>query len=86
MTIMAGDIMQQLVLKNQIMLGSVNASIAHYRMAVSDLQAAMERWPGVIEQVITERVPFLQYEHALKSHSPDEIKVVVEWSLPAMVH
>lgn len=86
MTILAGDIMKQLVLKNQILLGSVNASIAHYRMAVSDLQAAMERWPGVIEKVITERVPFEEYRRALTNHSENEIKVVVEWNAPAMVH
>jgi threonine dehydrogenase-like Zn-dependent dehydrogenase len=80
MTILAGDIMQQLVLKNQILLGSVNASINHYNMAVQDLQLISERWPGVIEQVITERVPYDQFEQALEEHSVDEIKVVVDWS------
>lgn len=80
MTIFAGDIMQQLVLKNQILLGSVNASIQHYRMAVSELQSSMERWPGVLEQVITERIPHAQFEKALEQHSVNEIKVVVDWT------
>lgn len=80
LTIPAGNIMQQLVLKNQVLLGSVNASIAHYKMAVQDLQACIERWPGITEKVITERVPFNQFKQSLKQHSVDEIKVVVDWS------
>jgi threonine dehydrogenase-like Zn-dependent dehydrogenase len=80
MTIQAGDIMQQLVLKNQILLGSVNASIAHYKMAVRDLQASVQRWPGVVEQVITERVPYIRFAESLEPHSANEIKVVIDWS------
>lgn len=80
MTIMAGDIMQQLVLKNQILLGSVNASIEHYKLAVDALQASKVNWPSVIEQVITERVPFKDFQAALQHHSADEIKVVVDWN------
>jgi threonine dehydrogenase-like Zn-dependent dehydrogenase len=80
MTIMAGDIMQQLVLKNQILLGSVNASIAHYKMAVEDLHECSKRWPGIIQQVITEKVPYSRFLDALLSHNADEIKVVVDWS------
>jgi threonine dehydrogenase-like Zn-dependent dehydrogenase len=79
MTIMAGDILQQMVLKNQIILGSVNASIDHYKMAVEDLQACYEKWPDQIQQVITEKVPYGDFETALHHHSMDEIKVVVEW-------
>lgn len=79
MTIMAGDILQQMVLKNQIILGSVNASIDHYKMAVEDLQACYEKWPDQIGQVITEKVPYGDFETALHHHSMDEIKVVVEW-------
>lgn len=79
MTIMAGDIMQQLVLKNQILVGSVNASFEHYKMAVDDLQSSKLRWAGIIEQVITEKVPFTNFLAALQRHSADEIKVVVDW-------
>jgi glucose 1-dehydrogenase len=79
MTIMAGDIMQQLVLKNQVLLGSVNASIEHYKMAVEYLRDSKQHWPGVIEQVITEKVPFTNFQAALEQHSADEIKVVVDW-------
>lgn len=79
MSVPAGDIMQQLVLKNQVLLGSVNASIHHNKMAVEYLQQSQQRWPGVIEKVITERVPFTSFRDAIFSHKAGEIKVVVEW-------
>jgi threonine dehydrogenase-like Zn-dependent dehydrogenase len=79
MTIMAGNILQQMVLKNQIFLGSVNASLAHYQMAVDDLLACYGQWPEQLQQVITERIPYTDFETALHNHSMDEIKVVVEW-------
>ena len=80
MNIMAGNIMKQLVLKNQIMLGSVNASYEHYIQAVKDLEASMERWPGVIEQVITNKVSHKDFLHAFHDDSGDDIKEVIEWS------
>jgi len=77
--IMAGEIVQQMVLKNQIVLGSVNASPAHYSMAVEYLQAAARKWPEQMQQVITEKVPFKDFGRVLHQHSNEEIKVVVDW-------
>jgi hypothetical protein len=71
--------MKQLVLKNQIVVGSVNASFHHYEIAVSDLNQCLKKWPGSIRQVITERVPFQNFDYALHSHSAEEIKMVIEW-------
>ena len=79
-TLNGSDLMRQLVLKNQIVLGSVNASPDHYRMAVEDLQGCKEKWPEAISRVITERVPFSEFKTALRVQSQDEIKVVVEWT------
>ena len=80
LTINGGQLLQQLVLKNQVVLGSVNASVDHYQMAVEDLNKCMKTWPDAIKAVITERVPYQDFERALTSHSPDEIKVVVDWT------
>jgi glucose 1-dehydrogenase len=80
-TVMAGRVMQQMVLKNQIVLGSVNASPAHYKMAVDDLVASLERWPDVIKNVITEKIPFTDFNEALHQHNANEIKVVVDWTV-----
>ncbi len=80
MTILAGSLMQQLVLKNQMIIGSVNASLEHYQMAVDDLKAAYAKWPAAMQQVITERIPYKDFETALHHHSVNEIKVVVDWT------
>lgn len=77
-TIDAADLMRQLVLKNQMVLGSVNASPEHFAIAVADLEGAMDKWPKAMLQLITERVPYTDFKKALR-HSVDEIKVVVEW-------
>ena len=79
LTISAGAIMQQLVLKNQIIVGSVNASLKHYQMAVDDLHKSFQYWPDALKAVITEKIPATDFYTALHRHSQDEIKVVVEW-------
>lgn len=78
-TLNGADLMRQLVLKNQIVLGSVNASINHYKMAVDDLYGCHQKWPEAMSRIITERVPYKNFEKALHQHSEDEIKVVVQW-------
>lgn len=69
-----------LVLKNQAMLGSVNAARDHYQMAVDDLAHARLVWGDHVAQLITHRHPYTDYETALHQHSADEIKAVIEWN------
>ena len=82
LTIQGASLMQQLVLKNQLVLGSVNASLHHYQLAVADLNACLQKWPDAIRAVITEKVPYQNFDAALHNHSADEIKVTVQWSEP----
>lgn len=77
--IKTAEIFQQMVLKNQVVLGSVNASPAHYGMAVDYLTAAADKWPEQIRQVITEKVPYNDFGKVLHEHSEEEIKAVVDW-------
>jgi glucose 1-dehydrogenase len=72
-------IMRQLVLKNQLMLGSVNASRKHFETAVEDLDKARKTWGDVIDRIITHRFRYARYVEALLLRSPDEIKTVLEW-------
>jgi threonine dehydrogenase-like Zn-dependent dehydrogenase len=81
-TLEDASLMKQLVLKNGVMLGSVNASLHHYQVAVDDLAACLKRWPDQIRAVITERIPYEDFDAALHNHSADEIKVTVQWSEP----
>jgi len=50
-------IMKALVLKNQVIFGSVNAGPDAFQSAVGDLGRFHERWPGAVESLITARCP-----------------------------
>jgi threonine dehydrogenase-like Zn-dependent dehydrogenase len=52
---------QRLVLGNQVVFGSVNANAGHFAMGVSDLAKMEKKWPGVIGQLITARLPWDRY-------------------------
>ena len=70
------------MLSNQVVVGSVNANRGHFEMAVRDLAAAEERWPGVVPGLISHRVPVSDAAHALAKRLPDEIKSVIRWAAP----
>ncbi len=80
--VQGAQIMRQLVLENQVLYGSVNAARDHYQMAVDDLQQACLKWPGQVEKLITDHLPYTDFATALNSSKPDEIKVVLEWNQP----
>lgn len=73
------ELLRKLVLANQVMFGSVNASRDHFQMAVDDLAQAQARWGDHVAQLITHRHPFADFAQALRGHADDEIKVVIEW-------
>lgn len=75
----AAELIRQLVLMNQVMVGSVNAARDHFQMAVDDLALARSRWDKHVEGLITQRHPYTDFEGALRHHGDDEIKVVLEW-------
>ncbi len=72
-------IISRLVLGNQIMLGSVNASSNHYQMAVEDLLSAQRQWGSHIATLITHHYPFTEFTAAVMNHDDHDIKVVLEW-------
>jgi glucose 1-dehydrogenase len=76
-------LMRQLVLRNQVMVGSVNASLKHFEMAITDLKKAQETWGDAIGQLITHRFHYTEFMKALSLRSEDEIKTVLEWEKPA---
>ncbi|MDY7226504.1 glucose 1-dehydrogenase [Hyalangium rubrum] len=50
-------LLKQLVLNNQLVLGTVNASDADFAAALEDLGHFQARWPGRVERLITARHP-----------------------------
>ncbi|MGH9435991.1 MAG: glucose 1-dehydrogenase [Terriglobia bacterium] len=77
------QLVRQLVLANQVMLGSVNAARGHFQMAVDDLAHAHLRWGAHLERLITRRMTPDQFASATEHHQPDAIKEVVEWAAAA---
>jgi threonine dehydrogenase-like Zn-dependent dehydrogenase len=74
LSVEAGSINRDLVLQNNVVLGSVNANRRHYQAAAKALAAADRAW---LERLITRRVPLESYEEALEAR-PDDVKVVIE--------
>jgi threonine dehydrogenase-like Zn-dependent dehydrogenase len=74
LSVEAGSINRDLVLQNNVVLGSVNANRRHYEAAAAALSQADRAW---LERLITRRVPLERYEEALES-GPDDVKVVIE--------
>lgn len=76
LSVEAGSINRDLVLQNNVVLGSVNANHRHYQAAAKALADADRSW---LERMITRRVPLEDYTQALESE-PGDVKVVLELS------
>ncbi|HXP88379.1 MAG TPA: glucose 1-dehydrogenase [Bryobacteraceae bacterium] len=48
-------IMRDCVLKNQVIFGTVNASLDSFAQAIADLGAFVERWPAAVRSLISRR-------------------------------
>src|SRR5262249_13590699 len=51
------DIMREIVLKNQVLFGTVNASRGAFQASVRQLEQFMALFPDAVRGLITERVP-----------------------------
>ena len=51
------SLMRNMVLKNQLLLGTVNAGPEDFAAAVRDLELFKQRWPHATEQLIAGRYP-----------------------------
>jgi threonine dehydrogenase-like Zn-dependent dehydrogenase len=70
-------LMRDMVLRNQLVLGTVNASRAHYEAAVRDLARFEADFPGMLARLLAKPVPLERWREAVE-WSPDEVKHVVE--------
>lgn len=69
----AGVINREIVLENDVVVGSVNANLRHYHQAAEALAHADLDWLG---RLITRRVPMERFADAFDA-GPDDVKVVV---------
>ncbi len=72
-------LMRQIVLKNQIILGSVNESIQHFIDGLHDMQEIKKKWPGVLEQFITHQFHYTEFQKVFEKHGSEEIKAIIRW-------
>jgi ABC-type glycerol-3-phosphate transport system substrate-binding protein len=69
-------IMRNMVLNNQLVLGSVNAPPQAFQAAIQHLGIFAQRWPDALRSVITGRFPLEQALDALNSQ-PGTVKNIV---------
>ncbi|MFQ5666754.1 MAG: glucose 1-dehydrogenase [Candidatus Binatia bacterium] len=62
-------IMRNLVLKNQVVFGTVNASRAAFEAAICDLQDFGRRWPTAVRSLITGRYPIEAHADLLQGRA-----------------
>jgi threonine dehydrogenase-like Zn-dependent dehydrogenase len=70
------DIAAAVVLKNNVIVGSVNANKRHWYKAGQNLARSDQEW---LSRLITRRVKPENFEQALK-RQPDDIKVIIQFS------
>jgi threonine dehydrogenase-like Zn-dependent dehydrogenase len=70
-------IMRDMVLKNQIIYGTVNAGRDAFEAAIRDLGVFQSRWPEAVKSLITGRYPMNQYQELLLG-APAGIKNVIQ--------
>ncbi len=76
-TIDAGTLMRNMVLKNQVVLGTVNAPKAAFENGIRDLRDFLKNWPTQTRQLITGHVPFADFTIEKVARHPDEIKTIL---------
>ena len=69
----AGMLNREIVLENDVVLGSVNANLHHYALAAEALAKADAAW---LERLVTRRVPLERFADAF-SPQEDDVKVVL---------
>jgi threonine dehydrogenase-like Zn-dependent dehydrogenase len=69
-----GSLNRNVVLRNDVVFGSVNANRRHYEAGVAALAAGDRSW---LSRLITRRVPVTDFRDAF-ARRPDDVKVVLE--------
>jgi threonine dehydrogenase-like Zn-dependent dehydrogenase len=77
------ELITRLVLRNQVVLGSVNASLNNFEQAIADLSDARLRWGDHVTRLITHRTDARSLFDAIGERGADAIKTVVEWDTAA---
>jgi len=72
----AGALNRELVLENNVIVGSVNANRRHYQQAAEALAKADRAW---LDRLVTRQVPLERWQEALERR-PDDVKVTIRFA------
>jgi glucose 1-dehydrogenase len=75
------SLMRQMVLRNQVLLGTVNAGPDAFATAIQDLQEFKQRWPQPVQELIGGRYPIEQAIELIFGR-PTGIKTVIAFDDP----
>ncbi len=75
----AGEIMKLMVLRNQVLFGSVNSNRRHFDRALTALAGFRERWNGALGDVITHSFRPGDSHAAFAGDGTDQVKKVIDW-------
>ncbi|MCP3102541.1 glucose 1-dehydrogenase [Myxococcus sp. K15C18031901] len=73
-------LLKQLVLRNQVVLGTVNAADTDFEAALEDLARFRARWPGGLERLITGRHPPEAFLDVVTGKAGGPIKNIISFS------
>lgn len=82
LNITGAPLLQQMVLKNQVMVGSVNAGITDFERGIEELTEADRKYHDAIGKMITGRIPVARFKEVFAGHDVNQIKEIVEWEKP----
>jgi threonine dehydrogenase-like Zn-dependent dehydrogenase len=77
LTLDADQFMRQIICKNQVILGVVNANVGAFRSGVQRLARFCENYPEVMQSLVTARTPIEGFSHHLAQKQRGEIKVAL---------
>lgn len=81
-SVAGGALFRGIVLRNQAVVGSVNANRTYFESGLRDLLAMEERWPGSAASLITSRRPFERWHEVLVDRPEASIKNVLTVAAP----
>lgn len=73
------ELMARLVMKNHIVLGSVNSNKTHFEKTRHYLEAMESKHEAVLSGIVSHRLPFSDFQEAFRIEERDRIKVVISW-------
>jgi threonine dehydrogenase-like Zn-dependent dehydrogenase len=79
LTFEAGDLLREIVLRNKVVFGSVNANKRYFEMGLTDLQRIKEKFGSILPKLFTSILKPADYKKAFDAQSED-IKAVIDFS------